>query len=318
MAGIVSLAGCGLLLPVGDVGDDGTRDAGAAADARATGEGGGVSTDASSVDGAATDGDRGTGGGAPCTLGDTCDDGNPCTADECIGGSCANAPLADGIACDDGLFCNSGDTCAGGVCLPGPTDACGGMVCNETTDTCAPCRRDSDCPPTTLLPVGECILDSFCDESGTHASVTHTYRCVMGLCDRTSTMGTYACGMPTEGLVCQDPSCSPVSLCGYPSCDGTTPMQVELCVESVCQASACTGERSYYRLSSVPCAGTAVLPAVEGAVCDDGNPRTFNDRCSGTACIGCTSSASCAECPSAETACMWCMPGGACGCTCPR
>ncbi|MGM0575859.1 MAG: hypothetical protein ACQEXJ_09040 [Myxococcota bacterium] len=63
-----------------------------------------------------------------CTTGDTCDagecvgepvscdDGNPCTQDQCNASEgCVNVPL-DGDACDDGLACSTNDVCVDGVC----------------------------------------------------------------------------------------------------------------------------------------------------------------------------------------------------------
>lgn len=43
-----------------------------------------------------------------------CDDGNDCTTDACIGGSCSHVPSSE--PCDDGLACTGGDTCSLGVC----------------------------------------------------------------------------------------------------------------------------------------------------------------------------------------------------------
>ncbi len=58
-----------------------------------------------------------------------CDDGNPCTNDSCdaVLGCIA---VDNTAACDDGDPCTGGDTCAAGVCQPGPNALC--------ADTCIP------------------------------------------------------------------------------------------------------------------------------------------------------------------------------------
>ncbi|QDV90002.1 hypothetical protein RAS2_10780 [Phycisphaerae bacterium RAS2] len=71
-----------------------------------------------------------------CFEDEDCDDGNPCTIDECINFVCVNTPVADpccGINCDDGNPCTT-DTCADGLCINEP------IVCNDfdccTIDEC--------------------------------------------------------------------------------------------------------------------------------------------------------------------------------------
>ena len=60
-------------------------------------------------------------------LGDAdCDDGNVCTNDFCVGGTCSYTDN-DGAVCDDGLFCTTTGECAGGVCV-GSGDACPGQM----------------------------------------------------------------------------------------------------------------------------------------------------------------------------------------------
>jgi hypothetical protein len=77
-----------------------------------------------------------------------CDDGNPCTDDDCdpiLG--CLN--VANTAACDDGDACTVGDQCEGAVCLPGPVAVCDdGLSC--TDDSCDPalgCVNVDGCPP---------------------------------------------------------------------------------------------------------------------------------------------------------------------------
>jgi hypothetical protein len=99
---------------------------------------------------------------------DVCDDGNACTDDHCVKGSCVNSqivcesdnnpctidecnpltgecyrPVEDGTSCEDGNDCNGSDTCQGGECTPGEP-----IVCESD---CNPCTVD-ECNPVT----GQC------------------------------------------------------------------------------------------------------------------------------------------------------------------
>jgi len=53
-------------------------------------------------------------------LPDRCDDGNPCTSDECKGSTCVHTQLPDGSSCDDGQLCTSLDRCLAGQCSGTP------------------------------------------------------------------------------------------------------------------------------------------------------------------------------------------------------
>jgi hypothetical protein len=99
---------------------------------------------------------------------EVCDDGNACTEDHCVNGSCINtqivcesdnnpctidecnplsgdcySPVEDGISCEDGNDCNGSETCQGGECIAGEP-----IVCESD---CNPCTMD-ECNPQA----GEC------------------------------------------------------------------------------------------------------------------------------------------------------------------
>jgi hypothetical protein len=65
-----------------------------------------------------------------------CDDGNPCTVDECApAGGCRHAMVPDGAGCADGDRCNGTETCRAGTCTVGTPLACDdGDAC--TVDAC--------------------------------------------------------------------------------------------------------------------------------------------------------------------------------------
>lgn len=124
-----------------------------------------------------------------CDGPEDCDDGNACTTDECVAGSCANTPIPgccqsaadcnDGnpctddacvsnacvytnntIACDDGNACTTSDACSGGACVGGaPLDCDDGIDC--TLDACDPqsgCTHTDNCPSGELCnhATGDC------------------------------------------------------------------------------------------------------------------------------------------------------------------
>ncbi len=60
-----------------------------------------------------------------------CDDDDPCTIDDCVGGVCVN----DSIDCDDGDACTT-DGCSGGVCFNDAIDCDDGDACSA--DSCDP------------------------------------------------------------------------------------------------------------------------------------------------------------------------------------
>ncbi|MBI5502807.1 MAG: putative metal-binding motif-containing protein [Deltaproteobacteria bacterium] len=96
------------------------------------------------ADGDATgdaDGD-GTGEGVECLAPADCDDGNACTVDRCVSGSCAHDVALDGTPCGTDP-CTGGEVCNAGACVPGVpvldadedghlTEVCGGDDCDDS------------------------------------------------------------------------------------------------------------------------------------------------------------------------------------------
>ncbi len=71
-----------------------------------------------------------------CGASGSCDDGNPCTGDECVPArGCRHVVLPDGAGCGDGDRCNGAETCRAGICTAGTSLACDdGNAC--TMDAC--------------------------------------------------------------------------------------------------------------------------------------------------------------------------------------
>ena len=73
----------------------------------------------------------------------SCDDGAPCTADQCDGAGCGHTAAAAGTACDDGQPCTANDTCVQGQCKGG-TDTCGQLL--PAGVGASPCKLQGDLP----------------------------------------------------------------------------------------------------------------------------------------------------------------------------
>ncbi len=71
----------------------------------------------------------------------SCDDGNPCTLDSCVSGTCAHDP-ATGASCDDGMWCTTSDACTSAGTCRGVArscddgDLCTSDRCDEASDAC--------------------------------------------------------------------------------------------------------------------------------------------------------------------------------------
>jgi hypothetical protein len=68
-----------------------------------------------------------------CAVPGDCDDGNPCTDDDCPAGFCTHVYNTAG--CDDGISCTGPDVCSMGVCS-GPDNCPMGEFCNTVSDMC--------------------------------------------------------------------------------------------------------------------------------------------------------------------------------------
>lgn len=154
-----------------------------------------------------------------CTLDIECDDGLPCTLDECdfpvsgpVGsGACVHTTIADGQpggiegcpqelgllcgGCDDGLFCNGAETCLGGVCAAGSPPCSGGQVCSESFDLCQEqaCSTAIDCSNPAIVGASLAAI------AGLRCNGIES--CISGVCVR----GQEPCGI---GTTCAEKRCS--------------------------------------------------------------------------------------------------------------
>ena len=147
---------------------------------------------------ACTSGDQCNGSGI-CSSATTveCDDGDPCTENNCsVETGCVHPPSDDGSPCSDGNPCTVQDNCSGGSCVGAP------LQCDESDN---PCEVPGGCDPTT----GECQVTVLADGS----LCTDGNACTTGT---TCLEGTCSGGEDTncnDDNVCTTDTCSPKSGC---------------------------------------------------------------------------------------------------------
>ena len=123
-----------------------------------------------------------------CQVDDDCDDGDPCTVNQCNDGSCVSTPVVcpdpdqcntascdpgglpgncdiitprpNGTECPDGVFCNGDETCVDGECVPG-SDPCPNQCCDET----------DHCVDVTITPGTDCGDTSSTKVTGVRAAL---------------------------------------------------------------------------------------------------------------------------------------------------
>lgn len=230
-------------------------------------------------------------GGPPiaCESDAQCEDGDPCTLNECTDRVCETMPAGVGDSCGDGAA-----RCCGGRCIQANTGAACGAACEvcEANEICVDGNRcecaggfgdcDAGVPGcetnlnTDALHCGSCpeacsgtkscisgmcstcMMDLDCDDG----SVCTRDRCMTGACVRKPVAGS-----------CDDGNrCTSMDSCVAGSCVGS----VRMCPDdgNVCTSDTCN-----------PDDGTcSTLPVV--AVCTDFDDCTMGDICMGTSCAG--------------------------------
>lgn len=222
---------------------------------------------------------------APSTV--TCDDGDPCTADDaCQQGQCAGTPidgcgqngcegLKDGTACDDGDDCTASDECKNGVCEGLGVPGCGFP---EDLDEDGYSQQDGDCNDND--PTVHPEAPELCDQQDNNCNGTIDEECVTPVC--------FASGCNME--VCSEADvdsdctwkpefdCLPYTVCGAFGPEGGCGWEMnELyvqCLKSVCvpspevcdnQDNDCNGEVD--ENCGTACGGFAGLPCHDGEYC---------------------------------------------------
>jgi Dictyostelium (slime mold) repeat len=123
----------------------------------------------------------------------SCDDGNPCTVELCdpsVG--CKYAP-ADGAACDDGNACSANDACFAGACQGSAVAGC--------------CAASTDCDDGNACTTDSCA-NGGCSNTPLNCNVADA--CLVGYCD------------PVSGQCATSPvSCDDSNACTDDSCDSS-------------------------------------------------------------------------------------------------
>jgi len=245
----------------------------------------------------------------------SCDDANACTDDFCDPKKgCVHVPNA-ASACDDGNACTTGDVCAAGACMGGPSLACDdGNLC--TSDACDPVKgcvhaslEGKACDDGSACTIGDTCSKGLCGGASA-LGCDDANACTLDGCDP-KTGCTHA---PADGASCDDGNpCTSGDSCTNAQCIGATPTSCD-------DGNACT-------LEVCDSVKGCLYGDLSGTACDDGNPCTVADSCKSGACTGgvpklCTDGESCTvdTCETSSGKCVFaavldgtkCEDGNAC------
>ncbi len=174
------------------------------------------------------------------------------------------------IGCDDGNVCTVGDQCVTGACTGTPLDCDDGNVC--TDDACDPAAGCTHANNNAACDDGDaCTTNDACSGGA----------CIGGAapnCD--------------DSNPCTDDSCDPALGCTHannaaPCDDGDVCTTNDACSGGACVGGAapnCDDNNGCTDDSCDPVAGC--LHTNNTAPCNDADPCTTNDACSGGACVG--------------------------------
>ena len=235
----------------------------------------------------------------------TCDDGNACTVDTCLGeGGCEHTPL-DGDECLDGDVCTIADHCEAGVCVGQPVNCDDDNAC--TVDACdglGGCVYET---ASALCDDGDpCTVGDKCQDGGCVGSVTLVCDdgnpCTTDSCGEKGCLYTDSDGPCDDGNACTEDdscvkgacsgaqiTCDDGNLCTTDSCDLKSGCTFANNMQPCDDGDGCTGKDT--------CADGACLAGAE-MICDDGNPCT-DDACDSDS--GCVFTPNFAECDDNNT-----------------
>jgi hypothetical protein len=183
----------------------------------------------------------------------SCDDGDPCTVDTCVGGECVNTP----VVCDDGNPCTD-DACVEGECVFTPVP---GRACDDGNA----CTANDACDAT-----GACV--------GTAIVCNDDDPCTTDRCD------------PATGCVFEPVVCGPDEVCFGGECVGTCPETGTCGNFPSCGSNDncfCFGAVTGVNLCIFNRACDAVLPCDVDEDCPEGEFCLTNDCCGGTCGLRC-------------------------------
>ena len=248
---------------------------------------------------------------------ETCDDGNACTEDTCLGPAGCEFVALDGVECLDGDLCTHGDHCEAGTCVGSGVLCDDGEIC--TDDTCDPetgdclfvhnvdpCDDGDPCTVADLCQEGACVgvpVDCDCQTDEDCGKLEDG-----DLCN-----GTLVCNLdafphqcdtdPATVIECDDPegadapcleaACDPeTGACGFAEANEGFPCQNDdLCtVGDLCEKGECLGGVPANCNDGDVCTDDVCEPSVgcqnvpNDAPCDDGDLCTLDDYCEAGLC----------------------------------
>lgn len=201
-----------------------------------------------------------------------CDDGSPCTADDCDPATgCVTTHAADGTTCEDSTGCMVDPVCQTGQCFGLPRDCDDENPCTEdhcaAGGGCVSTMAAGPCEDGDLCTVGDQCDDGVC-RHGPVDDCDDGNQCTKDGCD--SGLGCF--NLPVQSACCIGEStiCDDGNPCTTETCDPETLECASEPTEGSCDdGDACTGDDV---CADDICAGTPLT-------CDDGNPCTV-DSCS--------------------------------------
>ena len=214
-----------------------------------------------------------------------CDDGNPCTtgelcaAGQCVGGSNSCQCQVDGDcqASEDGNACNGSLVCVKGVCV---VNAGSVVICPTGDDS--PCSKNK-CVATSGLCVQTAVMDGTDCNDGTLCTLSDV--CKAGVCGGKA----LTC---EDGNACTADACDPAQGCTHAAIPGVCDDDDACTTAEVCTDGTCGGGVKTDCSDDAVCtddlcnAKTGCSHVNNSAACDDANPCTSGEACSGGSCGG--------------------------------
>ncbi len=216
-----------------------------------------------------------------CGTSADCVDGNPCTVDTCLSGTCRNDPMN----CADVDPCTV-DTCNNGTCVHTPINCgagnrCYEAVCYPTCTTSANCNDNVDCTTNTCVAVPG---DDICIFTPDDSACSTGLFCSAQVCDKLlGCIFDHAC-VSANGNPCDNPA----------TCNETT----DTCGGCFPPVVVASGSR-YLKVTPAAAQGATPLAILVEGECSDASvscmSRYVEPRCAGGANSGglCTSNANC-------------------------
>ena len=248
---------------------------------------------------------------AECSLDGQCDDGDPCTQDQCVEGICIRTGIGGCRACAKDADCKDGNGCTQDVCesgkcayhaLPEPCHACSSDkqcddsnectkdkctdagTCESTCQCAATCASDGDCYTGDLCAPAVCESSKGTGSCHETACVPHPITCddkdpcTLDTCDGAVGECRHA-KIPDCGSCASDGDCTDADLCTIDTCSADT----HACVHTPDPCDDGDATTVDGCMPSLGCLHVKKSCAAD-ADCDDGNACTVS-TCAAGACV---------------------------------